>query len=63
MDVVRLTAEGVARVLNGREGMTFPVDRPMSFGGLSVRDYRYPGDGLPYQRWSLARRDYEPVAP
>lgn len=72
--VVRLTKSGVARVLNGHEGMTFIVNRytggdgqvhPTSGRRLQrvahVRDYRYPGDHFPWQIWSLGEEDYEVI--
>jgi hypothetical protein len=60
---VRLTADGARfRVLNGKAGMVFEVDKT-SFGlsGLvvHVRDHRFTNGGKPYQIWSLGAEDYE----
>jgi hypothetical protein len=61
MIVARLTEKGLARVLEGKVGMTFIVDR---FGGVGdkvamLRDYRYPGDHFPYQIWAVGEGGYE----
>lgn len=61
--VVRLTLAGCARVLNGHEGMTFPVH---AWGGADgatahVRDHRYPDEGRDFQIWSIGREGYEVV--
>lgn len=63
--VARLTAQGVRRVLDGREGQTFIVK---SFGGVDnlcafVIDYRYPDASMVhgFQCWTLGRGDYELV--
>jgi hypothetical protein len=70
--IVRLTKEGVQRVLDGAAGMVFQVDiftkveeaqngEKVTDGQLMahVKDYRFPGDHYPYQIWSLGERDYE----
>lgn len=62
--VVVLKKEGLARVLNGKEGMTFVVNRfTVGLRGpvAHVRDYRYPGDHFPWQVWSLGADEYEVV--
>lgn len=61
--VVKLRASGIRRVLESKEGMTFPLDYfTESAGGgnvAHVRDYRYPGNRVSYQIWSLAPEDYD----
>lgn len=65
MKVAKINAQGVARVLDGKPGMTFVVD--CFTDGLRgpvahVRDYRYPGprnNGEPFQIWSIAADGYE----
>jgi hypothetical protein len=59
--IIKLTARGTSRVLNGAEGMTFMLD---TMSGLNdrcaaVRDYRYPQDHFPFQIWSLGPGDFE----
>jgi hypothetical protein len=64
--VVRLTAQGRSRVLDGETGMTFTVD---SWGGVddrcaNVRDYRYidVALGRKWQIWTLGPDDFERIA-
>lgn len=66
MRVVTLKQGGLSRVLDGRVGMTFVVDRftdTVDHRGqmAHVRDYRYPGTYFPWQVWSLGPGDYEEV--
>lgn len=68
MTVVKLTEEGVQRVLQGRAGMTFLVDKftPSSQADgrevAHVRDYRFSKDNVRgFQIWSLGPRDYTVV--
>lgn len=63
MKVAKLTKAGEARVLDGREGMTFVID---SFGGVNdrcanVRDYRFPSGSRPFQIWTLVPACFEMV--
>lgn len=61
--VARLTRDGLGRVLNGKIGMTFIVDKFTDTTGgkkvAHVRDYRYPGDHYPFQIWSIGPEGYE----
>jgi len=56
------TRYGELRVLNGKIGMVFPVDKftnGVAGPVAHVRDYRYPGDHRDYQIWSIAADSYE----
>lgn len=61
--VVRLTKQGVARVLNGHEGMLFNVERRCGVDDrcVLVHDYRFPNSllGREYQPWTLGPDDFE----
>ncbi len=63
--LVRITTNaGAARVLNGKIGQTFVVDKfteRFKTNELiaAVRDYRYPGTHREFQIWSIAPGDYE----
>lgn len=63
--IAKLTGTGWTRVLNGKAGMTFIVDKftPDQNGGrvAHVRDYRWPTSGFPFQIWSLTADQYELV--
>jgi hypothetical protein len=65
LTVVKLTGTGWTRVLNGKEGMTFIVDKftPAANGGMiaHVRDYRWTNGGFPFQIWSLSPDQYEVI--
>lgn len=61
--IIKLTKAGEARILDGKEGMTFPLD---TMGGVDdrcahVRDYRYPGDHFPFQIWTLGPDEFEVI--
>lgn len=65
MLIAKLKREGLERVLDGRVGMTFPVDSftPGVRGPVAhVRDYRYFGSHYPYQTWSIGADGYELLA-
>lgn len=59
-----LKTGGLSRVLDGRIGMTFVVDKFTDTidnrGRMAhVRDYRYPTQGNGFQIWSLGPEDYD----
>lgn len=58
-----LTEEGVARVLDGKVGATFPIHHTTeAIGGgeiAHVMDYRYPRTNANYQIWSLSPGDWK----
>lgn len=61
--VVMLTEKGVERVLRGRKGMTFLVDKFTDTvdgrGRMAhVRDYSFPGPNYQWQIWSLGPEHY-----
>jgi hypothetical protein len=67
MDIIKLTADGVARVFEGKEGMTFVVhDTTPGVTGANahVRDYRYPNAelGREYQIWTIGPTGYAYVS-
>jgi hypothetical protein len=68
MQVIKLNAKGVARVLDGKVGMTFIVDSLTTCihaGPVAhVRDYRYQHASLgrDFQIWSIPREGYEVIA-
>lgn len=68
MLIARLTKDGLDRVLNGVEGMTFIVDEITSYNGrrtAHVRDYRFKNEilGREFQIWSIGPEGYQLVTP
>lgn len=61
--VIKLTAAGLHRVLDGKEGMTFLLDTMCGIDDrcAAVRDYRYPTSHFPFQTWVLGPGDFEVV--
>lgn len=65
MHIAKLKQEGLARVLDGRVGMTFIVDKftdGVAGKVAHVRDYRWPPEtnmGRPFVIWSIAADGYE----
>lgn len=66
----RLTTCGVRRVMDGKPGMTFPIDHitlaPVSGGEIAhVRDYRYKDRPISGEQqfviWTLGVGDWEPL--
>lgn len=56
--IVRLLGHGIARVLDGKVGLTFFVDNwhydiTRTTTIVHVRDYRYANGESPYQIWTL----------
>lgn len=69
MRVIKLKKDGLHRVLNGTEGMTFIVDKFTDTvddrGQVAhVRDYRYGPQNqnpIPFQIWSIGSEGYEEI--
>ncbi len=66
MDIVRINAIGVLRVLDGEVGMHFIVDHYTQRvdGGdkvAQVRDYRFADNYRGFQLWSIGTAGYEVV--